>query len=566
MEFSTLNGYKVKDKKAIRYYDTVADMKSDTTLKNGMYVKTKGYYESEDGGSAEYIIVNDNTLVDDGGSIHGLTNGLRAKLIIDKSEINAMQFGIKGNGTFDDSIPIQNAINTACSYIIEKTSSTGSFSGPIKIFLPNIKMYIKTRIESNEAITIEGSGVNSTLVLSDDIDYMIKIKKDTNTKTTNEETHIEGGGIKNIRFDGMSRLYSCTSAVYVGHIDHFILENLYFMCIKGKCIELEGAREGIVNNIFTRFCGVYGSGNIEIIPNSVSGGDTSNLSIGNNWNIVFPFGNAIKFDTGEIKYINNVIIHGMFNGIINSLETYFGSNDYEDENNDFIYLNNSHPNISNLQAVYCPDKSLYLNIINSNDVSLSNVQLQTHKSTQESHGGYGNFIKLSNNSIIYLNDVKCTMGSQDGDIFVVDSTSKVYGHISNQNESYLNTDIENFVRTNKFTIEGEKAQPVRFGYGKAINFKTFNTNCRANIVFGQSNPETSLQAIQPDALYIGTNQYRSRAVVGIPDDAYLVLPQVTGNNLSYINHTIFFDENNNLKVNIYNPTTQGYETKTIKFE
>ena len=60
MEFSTLNGYKVKDKKAIRYYDTVADMKADTTLKTGMHVKTKGYYSANDGGHGEYIIVNDN--------------------------------------------------------------------------------------------------------------------------------------------------------------------------------------------------------------------------------------------------------------------------------------------------------------------------------------------------------------------------------------------------------------------------------------------------------------------------------------------------------------------------
>ena len=109
MEFSTLNGYKVKDKKAIRYYDTVADMKADTTLKNGMHVKTKGYYSANDGGSAEYFIINDNTLVDDSGSVHGLTNGLRAKLIID-NEINPNQFGAYGDGIHDDTNKLNNAI------------------------------------------------------------------------------------------------------------------------------------------------------------------------------------------------------------------------------------------------------------------------------------------------------------------------------------------------------------------------------------------------------------------------------------------------------------------------
>lgn len=109
MEFSTLNGYKVKDKKAVRYYDNVESMKSDTTLKEGMHVKTSGYYLSNDGGHGEYVIVDDDTLVDDGGSIHVLTNGLRAKLIVD-DVINIKQFGTKSDGITNDYNQIMNAI------------------------------------------------------------------------------------------------------------------------------------------------------------------------------------------------------------------------------------------------------------------------------------------------------------------------------------------------------------------------------------------------------------------------------------------------------------------------
>ena len=111
MEFSTLNGYKVKDKKAIRYYDTVALMKADTTLKEGMHVKTKGYYSANDGGNGEYIIVNNNELVADNGLIHTLTNGLKARLIVSDSII-IEQFGAYGDSTHDDRTPIINAINT----------------------------------------------------------------------------------------------------------------------------------------------------------------------------------------------------------------------------------------------------------------------------------------------------------------------------------------------------------------------------------------------------------------------------------------------------------------------
>lgn len=105
----TLNGYKIKDEKAVRSYESIAQMKADTKLKEGYHVKTKGYYEANDGGHGEYIIVDDDTLVDDGGSIHVLTNGLRAKLI--NIKVNVKQFGAKGDDIHDDTLMIQTSIN-----------------------------------------------------------------------------------------------------------------------------------------------------------------------------------------------------------------------------------------------------------------------------------------------------------------------------------------------------------------------------------------------------------------------------------------------------------------------
>ncbi len=96
--------------KSIKYYDCVADMKADTTLKVNGAARTLGYYEPGDGGGAIYNIVEDDTLIDDGGSVHNLDNSLKAKLIIDK-EINVKQFGSYGDGIHDDYQTIQNAIN-----------------------------------------------------------------------------------------------------------------------------------------------------------------------------------------------------------------------------------------------------------------------------------------------------------------------------------------------------------------------------------------------------------------------------------------------------------------------
>ena len=115
----TLNGYKIKDEKAVRSYETVALMKADTKLKEGYHVKTKGYYEANDGGHGEYVIVDDDTLVDDGGSIHVLTNGLRAKLIVN-DVVNVKQFGAYGDDTHDDTNIIKEAINKYTSVFIPK--------------------------------------------------------------------------------------------------------------------------------------------------------------------------------------------------------------------------------------------------------------------------------------------------------------------------------------------------------------------------------------------------------------------------------------------------------------
>ena len=149
MEVTKINGYDIKDKKAIRVYDNILNMQSDTTLKEGMHVKTKGYYTPNDEGHGEYIIVNDSTLVSDNGSIHTLINGLKAMLLIDNNTINVKQFGAKGDDNTDDTLAIQTALN------IENTD----------VFIPNGTYLVSTLI-INRTIKLYGNSNKLTVIKS----------------------------------------------------------------------------------------------------------------------------------------------------------------------------------------------------------------------------------------------------------------------------------------------------------------------------------------------------------------------------------------------------------------
>lgn len=141
-EFSTLNGYKVKDKKAIRFYDNVESMKSDTTLKEGMHVKTKGYYQSNDGGHAEYVIKTSSN-----SYYEILTNELVAELITDNI-IDIKKFGAKCDGITDDTISIKNAI----SYLTENNTT---------LLIPGVTVVSDTLNFNTSGITIKGYNIKS---------------------------------------------------------------------------------------------------------------------------------------------------------------------------------------------------------------------------------------------------------------------------------------------------------------------------------------------------------------------------------------------------------------------
>lgn len=103
-------------------FDTVADMKLATNLVAGSYAKTLGFRSINDGGGALYYITNSGTA--DESKIIAIDN-LYAN-IVTEAVMKPEQFGAYGTGTNDDTLYIQNCLDTAKTVILEKTYLTTS--------------------------------------------------------------------------------------------------------------------------------------------------------------------------------------------------------------------------------------------------------------------------------------------------------------------------------------------------------------------------------------------------------------------------------------------------------
>lgn len=152
-EYAGLSKFKLP----IGYYNSVDEMKASETAIVGRPCVTLGYYESNDGGGAVYIIrskkEND---VDDGGSTIVLDNENVAELLID-GDINVKQFGAYGNGADNDTDAFTKAISFASS-------------GGHNILIPHGKYNITTiEIPANVSLYGFGASIYSEAELTFDI-------------------------------------------------------------------------------------------------------------------------------------------------------------------------------------------------------------------------------------------------------------------------------------------------------------------------------------------------------------------------------------------------------------
>lgn len=211
------------------YYNTVADMKTDTKLKAGDMAVTLGYYEPNDGGNGEYRIRKkiSSDIIDTMLTIELTTdNTLIAELI--ENNINLLTLGgKKNNNTFDNSIIINSYINRLNSYNYLKIP-TGIFYtlNPININKPLTKIKCDGDINylgNNCAININSNANTFDIYSINSNSKGIKIES-TNNRIFNQEINI-------------NKLYSKDNCFYFNAINPIFQINI-------KCFECGSVTDG----------------------------------------------------------------------------------------------------------------------------------------------------------------------------------------------------------------------------------------------------------------------------------------------------------------------------------
>lgn len=241
-------------------YDSVAEMKADNTLKDGMFAKTVGYYEANDGGAASYKITSEESETD---YQEELENGLYATLIKNNGYVNVKQCGAYGDGVHDDTVAIQKAIDLFENVFLDKG-----------IYL------VSDSITMNSYNILRGSNKNESIIKA------IPLK--SFNIITNEDLYYTN--ISNLTIDG---------DIHIG----------------GEVVNTEYSINGIFLNYITTKDGFNKINDVEIKNCSNTGLLVSKQKEGIFSNIIIHnCGNGLDNSSTDCKYFN---ITSYWNGIAN---------------------------------------------------------------------------------------------------------------------------------------------------------------------------------------------------------------------------------------------------------
>lgn len=330
-EISVIEGMNIKDKKAIRYYDNVSLMKNDTTLKEGMYVKTKGYYSINDNGKSEYHITNTKSLTE---YQEELNNGLYATLIIGK-EINPIQMGAYGDNQHDDSTYLKNTIKYAISmglivritkphYVEQSLLTNEDYDNFVEI---NIKGCVSPEIKKYAVTNESGIRLKNGISLFDSIDIGGEISNLLFANTTRENigSIFNNCNVKGLLFEGntvsnIGAFLLDSNVSNVTYINNNKFFTVYYFAKLGDRRNYIGLTDSIISN------------------NYINGG----AELNNNHCFEFLTYNASMIQKNFIDYYQTIYFFNSNIAISSDTPTSIG-NQYQV----FRYFYDKHDNVSN---------------------------------------------------------------------------------------------------------------------------------------------------------------------------------------------------------------------------
>lgn len=222
-EVKTINGYDIKDAKAIRTYDTVSDMKSDRKLKVGQHVKTRGYYSNGDGGSAEYYITNTQS---ESEYQENLENGLYATLFINDS-VNVKQFGV------NEDVDVTTKLNNMFAYLEDKNVTNINFT-------KNGNYIIEGQVNINGDYKINGNNSTISFTTKPENTNLKVFNIESDRITQIENLNIDGSQIDQDQWDITSVSNLNIRRIFYITSKNIILNNINIKNVWGNGVQLYG--------------------------------------------------------------------------------------------------------------------------------------------------------------------------------------------------------------------------------------------------------------------------------------------------------------------------------------
>lgn len=318
----------------VRVVNTRENLKTMTTLENGMKVKTLGCYEVGDGGNAFYKIETstENETFDDSFSIE-LENGLKATLIIENDVVNFKAIGGRSQSTtntlYDNKTILENFAAFNENYLRKLT-----------LFVPGgVYGFTATNIASNKGFNIEGVYSYSQWKWNGSIFVPITSNQSYILKLGNNQIQSANISLKNIVFSGAIfeyrddiksfRIHSTgtpgnegkitsndikfvTTCLDILYLSYSKLENIDFQYIIGTALSISTSWEINFNKLNFRNIQNYNDSIIKMKANDSSLSEYPNISACNFTQInaeaicgdVIKIANGCSFANNTFELIN----------------------------------------------------------------------------------------------------------------------------------------------------------------------------------------------------------------------------------------------------------------------